>query len=271
MSRPATRRRTATAAALSAALALPLPAGAVDCATDAMLVFDGSGSMSEFGYDIRKATRIEEARIAVARAMPDIAPLRRVGLVIYGPGGASSCSGIDLRFGPRPDAAGPVTQAIDALQAGGLTPLSDAVTLAAEALDYRRAPGIVVLVTDGNETCGGKPCALGAALAEQAEDLTIHVIGFRALVDYWTWDNPEQEVWSGDNTIARCLAETTGGRYVTTETVDELVAALQDTLGCVLVGQAPSPAVPAHPPARESLAALRMPDSASSWIPSSVR
>ncbi|WP_375691630.1 VWA domain-containing protein [Pseudooceanicola sp. LIPI14-2-Ac024] len=222
----------------TACLALLLAPGtaraAPDCIADAMLVFDGSGSMSEIGFDASAATRIEEARIAVARALPEIAELRRVGLVVYG-AGADSCA-TDLRLPPTLDAAAPIIAAVDGLRPGGLTPLAQAVEMAATALDYRREPGIVVVVTDGNETCGGRPCTLGAQLAAEAQDLTIHVIGFRVEVDFWTWDNPEQESYANDRSVARCLAERTGGQFVTTETVDELVEALRETLGCPVIG-----------------------------------
>ncbi|MGR3453775.1 vWA domain-containing protein [Pseudooceanicola sp.] len=216
----------------------PAPATPADCSEDAMLVFDGSGSMSEIGFDATAATRIEEARIAVARAIPDVAPFRRMGLVVYG-AGAEACA-IDLRFGPRAAAGAAIVSAVDALEPGGLTPLAGAVQLAAEALSYRDRPGVIVVVTDGNETCGGRPCALGSALAAEAGALTIHVIGFRVEVDFWTWDNPEQESYSNDRSVARCLAERTGGLFVTTETVDELVEALQATLGCPVIGQTPA-------------------------------
>jgi len=207
------------------------------CATDAMLVFDGSGSMVEFGYDFRRVTRIAEARQAVQIAMPQVAPFRRIGLLIYGPNDGDSCSGIDLRFAPRPDAAQAVIDDVQAMSPGGLTPLANSVRAAAEVLRHRTKPGVIVVVTDGNETCGGRPCAMSEALMSEAEDLTIHVIGFRALVDYWTWDNPEQEVHAGDKSVAKCLADRTGGLYVTAETVQELVEALQKTLGCPLYGR----------------------------------
>src|SRR6056297_1302023 len=104
------------------------------CATDAMLVFDGSASMSEIGFDIAEATRIVEARDAVRRAMPDITPYRRVGLLVYGPGPLDACSNIDLRFGPAPDAGAAIVDAVEALTPGGMTPLGAAVERAAEAL-----------------------------------------------------------------------------------------------------------------------------------------
>lgn len=195
--------------------------------------------MDEIGFDTGDATRIDEARQAMARAMPEIAPFRRVGLLIYGPGPNGSCGNLDLRFPPQLDAAGPVIAEIEALRPGGLTPLSAAVAQAADVLDYRNAPGVIVLVTDGNETCGGRPCALGKSLAVTGRDLTVHVIGFRVVVDFFSWNNPEQDPLS--TTVSRCLADETGGLFVSTETVDELVVALQDTLGCPLIGRAPLP------------------------------
>lgn len=227
--------------ALACAAALSLPASsvaaAVGCAADAMLVFDGSASMDELGFDVRKETRIQEARRAVRDAVPDIAPYRRVGLMVYGPGPLGACSNIDLRFAPMANAADALIGEVDALQPKGLTPLTTAVEQAAEVLDYRTQPAVVVLVTDGNETCGGRPCALGARLASGAQDLTVHVIGFKVVVDFFSWDNPEQETYDGGNTVAKCLADATGGMFVSTETVDELAAALRDTLGCALIGR----------------------------------
>ncbi|MEM1276283.1 MAG: VWA domain-containing protein [Pseudomonadota bacterium] len=206
-----------------------------DCSVDAMLVFDGSASMDEISLETGPNTRIVEARQAVRRAMPDIAPFRRVGLLIYGPGPQDACQNLDLRFGPIEDAAGPIIDAVDTLQPDGLTPLTAAVAQAVNALDYRNRAGVVVLVTDGNETCGGRPCEMARALSASAQDLTVHVIGFRAVVDFFAWNNPEQDPHTS-TTVARCLSDETGGLFVATQTVEELVAALQRTLGCPMIG-----------------------------------
>jgi Ca-activated chloride channel family protein len=218
------------------ALPGPAPRAAAGCARDAMLVFDGSGSMGEVGHDLTAPTRIEDARRAVRAAMPDIAPYRRVGLLTYGPGGSNACSGIDLRFGPRADAGPAVVAEIEGLAPGGLTPLAASVAAAADVLS---GEGIVVLVTDGNETCGGTPCALSARLAGSAPGLTVHVIGFRVVYDPFSWNSPEAKALDGQ-TVAKCLPDATGGLFVSTETVDELADALRVTLGCVVVGRVPS-------------------------------
>ncbi|WP_343069969.1 VWA domain-containing protein [Jannaschia sp. Os4] len=222
-------------AALLALLATP----AMPCTHDAMLVLDGSGSMAEIGYDTGAATRIEDARAALRRAMPQVEPFRRIGLIAYGPGGAGSCDGITLHFPPVEASAAPAIAAAEGLDPGGLTPLSRSVERAAALLSHRTEPATVVLVTDGNETCGGTPCALGARLAAEAADLTIHVIGFKATRDFFSWDNPDQQIYAGD-TVAKCLSDRTGGLFVDADTVDELVAALNATLGCV-IGAIPLP------------------------------
>ena len=215
-------RLAAFALALTATLA-----HAQDCTEDAMIVFDGSGSMAEVGFNLFAEPRIFEARRAMGRVMSEIAAVRRLGLVVYGPGGADACSGIDLRFGPVADAAPRIVGAVEALQPEGETALTEAVRRAAEVLGGR---GTVVLVTDGKETCGGQPCALAAALPGAT---VVHVIGFKVRGDFFAWQAAGEAVEI--ETVARCLADGTGGRYVSTETVDELADALRDTLGCALL------------------------------------
>ena len=72
--------------------------------------------MAEISFETGPNTRIVEARQAIRRAMPDIAPYRRVGLMTYGPGAGGACANVDLRFGPVENAAEPVIAAIDGLQ-----------------------------------------------------------------------------------------------------------------------------------------------------------
>lgn len=227
--------------ALTLAASLTAQTALADCSTDAMVVFDGSASMSEIGFDVQDATRIDEARQAMGRVMPQVERFRRIGLLTYGPDGPDSCSGMTVRFAPQPMAGAPMVLELDALRPSGLTPLSAAVAQAAEVLDYTRQPAIVVLVTDGNETCGGRPCTLGRELEAAGRDLTVHVIGFRVSVDFFAWNNPEQDPHSAA-TIARCLADETGGTFVSADTVEALVEALQATLGCPVIGARPEPA-----------------------------
>ena len=219
-----------------AILALTTQLGSADsCKLDAMIVFDGSGSMSEVGFNRLDEPRIFEARKAIRESVPPIAETRELGLVVYGPGNKGECANIDLRFPPMPDAADAVISAVDGLVPGGETPLTSAVKLAAETLEFRTEPGVVVLVTDGKETCNGAPCQLAAELAADSAGLTVHVIGFKVRGEHFTWAAEPNDAYAQGRTVARCLADRTGGEYFSTETTEELVNALRVALGCPTV------------------------------------
>lgn len=108
----------------------------------------------------------------------------------------------------------------------GRTPLTSAVRLAAKVVGFPAKPAVVVLLTDGEETCGGDPCGLARELKAKGEHLTVHVIGYR------------NSASDGMGYLqSRCLAEATGGLYISVETTEQLVAAFQRTLGCPTVSQ----------------------------------
>ena len=220
-----------TSAALPAlllALAIGGPTAA-GCRDDAMLVFDGSGSMAGRGFDQAGPTRIDEARAALARVLPEVEDRRDIGLVTYGQGAAC---GVVLEFPPRPRAAAPILATLARVDPSGLTPLADAVERGAEALGYRTRPATVVLVTDGNDTCGGRPCARIERLAAGAHALTIHVLGFQVVGDVATAGTGLSGLLPRGEVEARCMAERTGGRYALADTMPELIAALRAVLGC---------------------------------------
>ena len=150
------------------------------CNEDAMIVFDASGSMSgTVGLGIATpVTRIDEVRAALGAVLPSATKFRRVGLITYGPGPYQQCN-VRLDLKPMPDAAAPIMGVVNSLTPAGRTPLTSAVDAAAEVLDYQHKPGVVVVVTDGEETCGGSPCDLGKKLHAGANQLTVHVIGYR--------------------------------------------------------------------------------------------
>lgn len=209
------------------------------CNEDAMLVFDASGSMASMGYNGLAVPRIFEARDALREILPQVSLFRRLGLVMYGPGPWDACSNVHLRLRPTPNAADRILAEIEAVQPEGDTPLTRAVGRAAEALSHKDRPGIIVLVTDGRETCGGAPCALAQQIVSESMNLTVHVIGFRVRgesFDPTSFGDGGFE--KGGYTAARCLADQTGGLYLSAESTDELVDALRQTLGCALLSDA---------------------------------
>ena len=193
-----------------------------NCAKDAMIVFDASGSMTGMGFGERTVRRIEQVQRALATVLPDVAPMRHLGLIVFGPGRRQACENVDLRLRPGPNSAARIMSEVKGLQPYGQTPLTGAVGAAAEALDFRERPAVIVLLTDGEETCRGEPCSLAGELKRQGRDVTVHVIGYMLRF--------ANEPSSGQ--FARCLSESTGGMFISTESTEELVEALRKTLGC---------------------------------------
>lgn len=195
-------------------------ASTAGCTTDAMLVFDASGSMtSKAPGSLGFASRLQSVKTALSNVLPKVVPYRNLGLIVYGPG-AFSCTNIDLRLSPQRNSAERIMSDIDRTIPAGRTPLTAAVRRAAEVLDFRNRPAVIVLLTDGEETCGGAPCDMAKSLARSGHDVTIHVISYAPM-------NP------GDSAAgSRCLASATNGLFVSVNSTDQLVDALQKTLAC---------------------------------------
>ena len=201
------------------------------CIDDAMIVFDASGSMAGngWGYGSESAntvSRIDKVRSALAMILPRVTRFRRVGLITFGPGPYNQCN-VQLNLEPTANAADLIIRAVKALLPAGRTPLASAVEQAANVLDFRDKPGVIVVLTDGEETCGGSPCELAKQLHAAAKQLTVHIIGLRVKGLSWTGEQSILE--------AKCLAEQNNGLYITTETEDELVAAFVKTLDCPIL------------------------------------
>lgn len=221
----------ALAAFLVSTLAVAEDTKPSPCSEDAMIVFDASGSMSgnqTLGIPNSRA-RIDEVRSALSQVLPNATKHRKVGLITYGPGPYNQCN-VKLELKPMPDAFKPIMHIVNALVPAGKTPLTSAVEQAAEVLDYRNKPGVIVVVTDGEETCGGQPCELAKQLRLLANQLTIHVIAFRY----------EGYSWTGGNSVMdlMCMANENRGLYARANSEEELVDALGKTLDCPMISQA---------------------------------
>ena len=120
--------------------------------TEARKTLVASGSMSGdgWGYGSESAntvSRIEKVRSTLAKVLPSIGRLRRLGLITFGPGPYNQCTNITLQLKPTPNAADRILSIVSDLVPAGRTPLTSAVEQAASVLDFRKKPGIIVLLT----------------------------------------------------------------------------------------------------------------------------
>lgn len=175
-----------------------------------ILVLDASGSMwgqIDDGYKIRIAQDVINDLLTTLPAEQEL------GLMTYGHRRKGDCGDIELMVPPGANTRGAISDAIESLNPTGRTPLSASVIQAADELRIEENAATVILVSDGRETCDLDPCAVGSELEERGIDFTTHVIGF---------DIGDKK----DRDQLRCLAENTGGKFLTASTASELTEAL---------------------------------------------
>jgi Ca-activated chloride channel family protein len=176
-----------------------------------ILVFDVSNSM--WGQ-IEGRSKIEIAREVIGDLLYDWDPDVDLGLVAYGHRRAGDCGDIQEVIPVGPVNPGSFSKIVNSLVPRGKTPLTEAVREAAEILNYRDSRATVILVSDGIESCKADPCALAEELERGGIDFTAHVVGF----DVGRIEDQRQ---------LSCLADDTGGRYLTADSAGELLSALQ--------------------------------------------
>ncbi len=215
---------------------------------ESVIVLDASGSM--WGQ-IEGKTKIEIARQALRQVLGSVAPDQSIGLLAYGHRRKADCADIELLVPPAASSAGKITAAADAIKPKGKTPLSDAVLRAAETLRYTEDAATVILITDGLETCDRDPCALGETLAETGVDFTAHVVGFGLSAE--------------EGKQVACLAENTGGMYLSASDAGQLAEALSQAV-VETAPPAPAPEPDPAPPAEADLDAPGSVEQASRFV-----
>ena len=201
---------------------------------DTIVVLDVSNSM--WGQ-IGGVSKIEIARQVISDLVGDISPDARFGLVAYGHRRKADCADIELVLPVAPLDAAAFSAAVNGLTPRGRTPLTEAVRQAAEVLNYQDRPSRIILVSDGLESCNADPCALAAELARGGVDFTAHVVGFDV-------------AGIEDQSQLSCLAEQTGGLYLTADSTEELTAALT-----TIMVEPAAPTPPVTPPFTVTLSA----------------
>lgn len=176
-----------------------------------VLIMDGSGSMWGQVDGVAKITIAQEV---VGTLLADFPPEQGLGLTVYGHRERGECTDIETVVAPAAGTAQQIANAVNSIKPLGKTPMTDAVIAAAEALRYTEEKATVILVSDGVETCNPDPCAAARLLEEAGIDFTAHVIGF--------------DIGSDAEALAQmqCIAEETGGQFLTADTADQLTAAL---------------------------------------------
>jgi hypothetical protein len=208
--------RKVIALATLLAVAIHLPPAAAETGRSIELVLDASGSMNAKLPE--GTTRIAAAKAAVANLVGGLGADTRLAFRAYGHQSSpkkKDCNDSALVVGFDAVAANKaaVLSEKEAINAQGYTPINHSLQLAAKDLATEEtAERVVLLVSDGKETCAGDPCATAKALAEADAKLVVHTVGFG--VDAVT----RQQL--------QCIAKVARGSYFDASSTGELTSAL---------------------------------------------
>jgi len=188
-------------------------------ATPENLVFilDASNSMNKPFDD---ESRLDVAKGALSELLEIFPEGVNVGLLIYGHRIAkgdreASCQDIEPLFSLLPfntSVGEEMIAAFRGVKAQGLTPLADALVVASNEISAFSGESAIVLISDGEETCGGDPLVVAHMIATMTPPTLLHVIGL----------DVEEQV----RATMIAMAEATGGEYRDVSEAKDLFAAL---------------------------------------------
>ncbi|QEX14837.1 hypothetical protein FRZ44_01120 [Hypericibacter terrae] len=168
-------------------------------------VVDASGSMAE---DAGGSTRLDAAKSSI-RYMAQHLP----GDVVTGLISFTNCDSIVNGGSMSRDA---LIRATDALQPERGTALARSIERAGNTMSRTRK-AIMVVATDGEDTCQGDPCAAAQAAMANNPNLTINVVDV------------------GGSRVAQCIANAGHGRAFRADSADEIVKSMQQAAQETLV------------------------------------
>ncbi|MCX6094446.1 MAG: VWA domain-containing protein [Candidatus Bipolaricaulota bacterium] len=172
-----------------------------------LLMLDTSSSMGDL---LEGQVKIDVAKTVIIDLVNTLPPSMYVGMRSFG---GCSHSEVISKIVSEPNLEWFKSQ-VRAMKPNGATPLAYALDLAKD--DFADAPGtkLILLVSDGMETCGGNPVEAARQLITAGYDLRIDVVGFSL-----GQDNKAREQLME-------IAKTTNGLYFDANNSAELRAAL---------------------------------------------
>ena len=204
---------------IAAFLSIACLAPSITLAKDSVIViFDGSGSM--WGK-VEGRPKIEIAREVIGTLVQDWNEDIDLGLMVYGHREKGSCADIQMVVPVGAPDTGKILDAVKGVNPKGKTPISASLKQAAEDLRFTEDPATVILISDGEESCGADPCAVAKELEAKGINFTAHVIGF----DIKGNEQAQAQL--------KCVAESTGGKFFEAQNAEGLKEALAETAKAV--------------------------------------
>jgi hypothetical protein len=141
------------------------------------------------------------------------------------------CSATALLVPPGTNNRRSIVSKMSQIRPTGMTPLTYAISQAAES-DLAHLPGkkTIILITDGEDTCGFDPCAYIQTLPARGISLKVDVLGLA--------------LHRSERSKLDCIAKSSGGKYYDNDTAAKLVESVSHSVSQALSGTVITPGVP---------------------------
>lgn len=180
-----------------------------------ILVLDGSGSMKEPAGDGR--TRMAAAKDGLTGVIDKLPQDSKAGLRVYGStieDGQGSCTDSELLAPVEDVDPAALTAGVNKLKPLGNTPIAYSLKKAYADLPSE-GPRSIVLVSDGEENCGGDPCKVARDLKKKGADFYVDVVGL--------------QLRGKSRNQMTCIASAGGGTYYDVKDLKQLTSTLTRT------------------------------------------
>lgn len=181
-----------------------------------MLVLDASGSMEETLGNYRKIDVLKSRMGQFIRGLSDDVTM---GLRVYSMGDGS-CTDSQLMTPPGRIQKQSLMDVVNQMSPRGMTPLALSMQQALNDFPRNGRKNVMVVVTDGLETCKGDPCAVAAEAARQGVEIQVISVGLDG---------------EADKTL-RCISDNTQGEFFDVDKPDQFPSALQKVAEVAEIG-----------------------------------
>ncbi len=183
--------------------------------------------------------KIEAAKQVLQNALARIPSDINIGLRVFGQNGSTGMSSkffsnlmgedcqqtallVPLGQGNRRS----VLEKVRDIRAFGMTPLAYALTLAAQS-DFSGAQGnkIIILISDGADTCGGDPCRVISMLPAYGIKIKVDVVGLNLKRDRLAREE------------LNCITERSGGKYSDANSANDLIDSVSASVNKAIYGR----------------------------------
>lgn len=142
------------------------------------IILDVSNSM---WAQLADGTKIDIAKQVLSKIVDEIPQQTQVALRVYGnnsPVARNDCKDSELMIPLSPLNRQTILKKIEGLTPKGKTPIAFSLEQARQDLSGGKGSSVLLLITDGIESCNGDPVAAAASLGKLGIKTKVHVIGF---------------------------------------------------------------------------------------------